>query len=457
MKNLITDTEILDGYNSDALGYSGSPEGLFRPADAAEVREIIRWSRAEGRPITPTALRSSTTGSCVCHRGVLLSTENFQTVMDIRRERRSVVVQPGKNLGELKRELEAEGLLFPPDPTSENECTVGGAVACNASGARTLKYGATRHWVRALTVVLPTGESLELTARQVDKNAAGYYGYQDPIQFFIGSEGTLGVITEIELQCLPLPADYLSVYAFFPDEDTTLEAAVAIREERVDVRCLEYFDAASLELVSKEADFTPPVGAGGMLFFEQEFSAAGLDEVLDPWLERLTRLGALVDDTMIGDTRNRKIEMREMRHSIPATLNERGIRYRLDGGGKISSDWAVHFHRIPEVIRQARSICRKEGLREVFCYGHVGNGHPHFNLLCPDTHTREKAERAIHAMCRHVCSLGGTISAEHGVGKVKKPFLPYMFDSRMIEWMKAFKRTIDPDLILAPGNILDMD
>lgn len=457
MNHPITDPAILDGYNGDALGYRGSPAGLFRPESEEEIVEILRWADDTGETLTPAALRSATTGSCVCHGGYLLSTEKLQAVRDIRPETRTVVVQPGLNLGQLKRELEAHGLFFPVDPTSENDCTVGGAAATNASGARTLKYGAMRRWVRRLRVVVPPGQVLDLPAAAVDKNAAGYFGFQDPVQFFIGSEGTLGILTEVELRCLDLPPDDLSFYAFFADEPATLAAAAEIRRQALGVRCLEYFDRACLDLLRREHGAPFPAEAGGMLFFEEEFPAGESERVLEHWLERLETLGARVDDTMVGDTHARKMEMKEFRHAIPATLNERGIRLRGDGGGKISSDWAVSFAEVAAVIAAARDICRRQDVAEVYCYGHIGNGHPHFNLLAPDADARERARRAIHGMCALVAACGGTISAEHGIGKVKKEFLRYCYAPQTIAWMKGFKRMLDPKLVLAPGNIFDFD
>lgn len=451
----VTDPEILEGYNTDALGYRGAPEGLFRPADEAEVRDILAWASAERRAVTPVGLRSSTTGSCVAPSGYLLSLERFQSPPDIRPDTRTAVVQPGLNLAQLKAQLEAHGLFFPPDPTSEPDCCIGGAVATNASGARSLKYGAIRNWVRRLRVLLASGEALELHAAAVDKNAAGYYGFQDPIQFFIGCEGTLGVITEIELRCLPLPADYLSLYAFYPDEAAALAAAAAFRESAPGVRCLEYFDGGSLALIRDEKGAAVPGGAGGMLFIEEEAPAGGVDALLEAWLERLEGSGALVDDTMVGDTRARKEEMKALRHAIPSTLNERGIRCRGAGGGKVSTDWAVHHTRIAAMFPAVRAICRAHGLDEVYGYGHIGNGHPHFNIVAADADAKARAKAAVHEMCRLVQAAAGTVSAEHGIGKVKKEFLPYCFPPQAIEWMRAFKREMDPALVLAPGNIFD--
>ncbi|MBN2432667.1 MAG: FAD-binding oxidoreductase [Acidobacteria bacterium] len=455
MISAIDDPEILAGYNADALGYRGSPAGLFRPRDARDVQEIVRWCHEHRHPLTPTALRSSTTGSCVCHEGYLISTEHLQHIVDLQPERRRVIVEPGLNLGDLKRELQKHGLFLPPDPTSENECTVGGAVACNASGARSLKYGAMRRWVRRLVVVLPDGEPMEFLTRDVDKNTTGYYGFQDPIQFFIGSEGTLGIITEIELECLDLPPDYIALYAFFPDEAAALQAAVAIRDRQPAVRCLEYFDDACLELLRRDGGVALPRPTGGMLFCEQEVPAGEPDEILLEWLDLLEELGALVDDTMVGDTRARREEMKDLRHTIPATLNERGVQYRAQGGGKLSTDWAVPYRLIPEVIPHVRRFIRREKLAAVYCYGHIGNGHPHFNLLSADAAAARRAETVIHEMCRYIGGRGGTITAEHGVGKVKRPFLKYMFPPRVMHWMRSFKQAVDPHGIMAPGNIFD--
>lgn len=192
-----------------------------------------------------------------------------------------------------------------------------------------------------------------------------------------------------------------------------------------------------------------------MLYLEEEVARDSADSLLAKWLPILEELGAQTDDTIVGDTRHRKAELRALRHDIPATLNERGIAFRRTGGLKISTDWAVSYEQVAEAIADSRDICRKQGVEEVYCFGHIGNGHPHLNLLVPDEEMAVAAHDAVREICRRVGSIGGTVSAEHGIGKVKKAYLPYFLPPRAIDWMRAFKRNLDPAGICAPGNIFD--
>ncbi len=452
MKAPVTDASVLDAYNRDALGFPGQAEGLYRPTDEKEVAEILRHCFQTRTRITPTALRSSTTGAAVCQEGFLLSTEKMAAIRSVCPERRIAVAEPGVNLGLFKRTVEEAGLLFPPDPTSEDDCTLGGAVATNASGARTLLYGPTRRWVRRLRAVLPDGSPLELSAARTEKNTAGYFGFQDPIQFFVGSEGTLGVITEIEVSLLPAPVAPETVLAFFRTEDALLRAVPRLRRSDLSFRCLEYFDHACLDLLRNAHGIALPAAGGGMLYLEVG-PRPGETALLERCLALLESCGAEADATILGDTPNLRREIRAWRHQVPATLNERGAAGKRQGGGKTSTDWAVPFDDLAGIFRDVRAACPPPDLCQTFCFGHIGNGHPHFNFLADGPPGQEAARRAAHAMCRIAVAHGGTICAEHGVGKVKREYLRYMFPPEALRWMEAFKAAVDPRGVMAPGNI----
>ncbi len=451
---VIRDRDLLESYNEDALGYRGNPEGLFRPSLAKEVVEIVSWAFKEGKCLTPTALRSSTTGSCVAERGFLISSERMDKIVDIDEKSKIAIVEPGVNLGELKNILKEEGIFFPPDPTSEQECTVGGCVATNASGARTLKYGPFRNWVLGIEVVLPDGEKIFLDRKVSEKNCAGFFGFQNPIDFFIGSEGTLGFITLIELKGIGFPHQFNAMFIPFKDEKDALNFCVKIREEKVDVRCLEYFDKECISLLKKgRDDFN--MGEYFVVFLEYEFTEE--DDKLEFWLDFLEKNGALVDDIMFADSDRKKDELKDFRHFIPSTLNEISGKFVKFGGGKISTDWAVFYEKLPESIDFFRKLCRDNGLNDVYCFGHVGNGHPHFNIITKDENEKKVALNVVDLICDYVCKLGGTITAEHGIGKVKKRYLKFYYDPLSFSWMVNFKKFLDPQLIFSPGNIFDFD
>lgn len=454
-KPFVTDApEVRTAYEADASGLHLQPDAVARPGSDAEVVELLREANADGTPVTTAGGQTSTTGASITDRGTLLSMRGLNGILDLDLRARTVRVQPGALVGDLKRATAAEGLLFAPDPTSEEECTVGGAIACNASGARTLKYGATRQHVRALRVALATGEVLELRRAGLEKNTVGYAFAHDPIDWFIGSEGTLGVILEAELSLLPLPRSVVGIAIPFVDEASALRCVVAARESSsVAPRCLEYFDSLALAL-ARSADDQPnwATGAGAMVYVEQEVDH-DLDAALSGWLALAEAVGAL-DDLRVFESEAQLRHARVMRHAVPATMNERGARQRAHGGRKVSTDWAVPYPRLAEAIATARRIADVHGVPQAVVYGHAGNGHPHQNFIAHDADELARIEGVVEETLRHVIAMGGTVAAEHGIGKIKRKWLGLQMSPTQIGVMRAVKHELDPRGILAPGNIL---
>ncbi|MDE3216553.1 MAG: FAD-binding oxidoreductase, partial [Gemmatimonadota bacterium] len=237
------DRSVRESYARDASGLWMVPDAVARPASAGEVADVVRRAAADRTPVTAAGAQTSTTGASISDRGIVLSTRPMARVLDLDERGRTVRVEPGVLLGDLQRALAPHGLFFAPDPTSDQECTVGGAIACNASGPRTLRYGPTRSHVRALTVVAADGSTVEVRRPMLEKNTAGYLAVQDPVDWFVGSEGTLGVIVAAELALLPRPAREIGLAIPLADEQRALAFVVAARESAaVSPRCLEYFD-----------------------------------------------------------------------------------------------------------------------------------------------------------------------------------------------------------------------
>jgi FAD/FMN-containing dehydrogenase len=363
------------------------------------------------------------------------------------------MVEPGALVGQVKRTAAAVGLLFAPDPTSEEESTIGGAIACNASGARTFKYGATRRHVRALRVVMASGDLVELRRSDLEKNTVGYAFAHDPIDWFIGSEGTLGIIVEAELSLLPLPHHVIGLAVLFGAESDALNFVIATRESSaLSARCIEYFDGRAIEIARAASAGLIPPDAMAMVYVEEEI-ADDLDSALTRWLELIEAVGADLEP-LVFDGEARLREARKIRHSIPATMNERGNAFRNSGGRKVSTDWAVPYRRLPEAIETARSLVSKTGIEQPVIYGHAGNGHPHQNFVARDARELATIEGVVEETLRCVLAMGGTVAAEHGIGKIKRKWLPLQMNALQISMMTAAKRELDPLGILAPGNIL---
>lgn len=451
---LSSDKSVRDAYEADASGLHLVPDFVARPRSVDEVIEVVRKAARDGTPITCAGAQTSTTGASITDKGILLSLLSLDRISSPDEKARTMSVEAGALVGQIKRTAAASGLLFAPDPTSEEESTIGGAVACNASGARTFKYGATRRHVRALRVVLANGELVELRRSDLEKNTVGYAFAHDPIDWFIGSEGTLGIIVEAELSLLPLPHHVIGLAILFRAERDALNFVIAARESgKLSPRCIEYFDGRAIEIArtAASAGLIPP-DAAGMVYVEEEI-ADDLDSTLTRWMELIETIDAEFEP-LVFDGEARLREARRIRHSIPTTMNERGNSFRGAGGRKVSTDWAVPYRRLPEAIETARSLANKARIEPPVIYGHAGNGHPHQNFVARDDRELATIEGVVEETLRHVLAVGGTVAAEHGIGKIKRKWLPLQMNALQISMMMAAKRELDPLGILAPGNIL---
>jgi FAD/FMN-containing dehydrogenase len=449
-----TDKAVREAYEADSSGLHLIPDAVARPESISDVIELVRKAAADRTSITCAGAQTSTTGASITDKGMLLSLRSLNQIGELDARTKTISVGPGALVGEIKKTVAAAGLLFAPDPTSEEESTIGGAVACNASGARTFKYGATRRHVRALKVIMANGDLMEFRRTDLEKNTVGYAFAHDPIDWFIGSEGTLGIIVEAELSLLPLPERVVGLATFFANENDALNFVVASREARnVAPRCIEYFDDRALEIARHHTSAaTVPEEARAMVYVEEEVQD-DLDGTLASWLELIESTGSYFEP-LVFDGEARLRDARKIRHSIPSTMNERGSRYRAAGGRKVGTDWAVPYRKLSAAIRTARSLAQGRGLEPPVIYGHAGNGHPHQNFIARDPQELSLVEEVVEQTLKQVLSLGGTVAAEHGIGKIKRRWLPLQMNPLQISMMTAVKRELDPSGILAPGNIL---
>jgi glycolate oxidase len=454
MSELVTDIGVRQSFAHDASGLERVPESVARPRNEADVVALLRHASAEHVNVTPAGGQTSTTGASITDRGILLSVRGLTDVGAVDRERLTVRAHAGVNLGDLKRRLAAEGLLFAPDPTSEDDVTLGGAIACNASGARSLLYGATRPHIVALRVALADGSVHELRRTRLEKNTVGYAAVHDPIDWFIGSEGTLGVILEAELSLLPLPPNVTGLAIPFPAEEVALDFIIAARTSTaVSPRCLEYFDGQALDVArTAEGAAEWASGAGALVYVEQA-AVAGSEIPLDAWLALAGECAAAEDDILVYEGSAGLRDARRLRHTVPSTMIERGNRYRRAGGRRVSTDWAVPYRHLKEAIRESRRLAAEAGIDQPVTYGHAGNGHPHQNFIARDADELARMEQVVEQTLKFVIALGGTVAAEHGIGKIKRKWLPLQLTPLQLGMMAAMKRMLDPAALLAPGNL----
>ncbi|MFN7144572.1 MAG: FAD-binding oxidoreductase [Myxococcota bacterium] len=442
----ITDPGILEAYLTDASNLHGRADALYRPRSAEEVAVVLATCQRAGTPVTVTARRTSTTGAPVPDGGVLLSTERLDRVHALDD------VDGGVILGDYQTFTEHRGLMFPPDPTSRNECSVGGAIACNASGARTFKYGPTRPWVEAVEFVSPTGEirwidrttPLPWPVPKWDephvKTAAGYFPADNLLDLVIGAEGTLGVITRARLRLLPLPPAVLTMLAYFPTRESMLAFVTLARV--MGPRCIEYFDRRSLDLIRGRVPAVPVADSAILLEIEHEG-----EPPLEAWWEALAAHDALLDETIVAEDDQGRAKLHAVRHALPATVNEIIAR---NGVQKVGTDFAVPDAALPEML-----AAYDQADMATVCFGHIGNNHLHLNFLPRDAVELAEARRRYFELAKKAVALGGTVSAEHGIGRLKKSHLALMVPPSVLDGWRAMKRAADPAWILGRGVLFD--
>lgn len=463
MLRAVVDPDAIRPYLADASGLKGSAEAVFRPRNAEEVAELLREATARGTPVTVSAGRTSTTGAAVPDGGWVLTTEALSAPIQTDGER--FIAGAGRFLGEIQDHLAAQRRFFPPDPTSRMESTLGGAVACNASGARTFRYGPTRAWISAVEVVLPSGDILQV--RRGDpvpkgltlptwepprvKCAAGYVPPRDALDLFIGHEGTLGVVTKVEGNTTEL-REYFSVLAFFPNRAA---AVAAMRVARIGARqgaalaprALEYLDGASLALAAGRVGGIPR-GAGAALFCEQELMRDE-DEHLSAWLSWLEEHSPWADDAILATDARGQEALRLLRHAVPAALAERLAR---TGFPKIGTDFSV-----PDGALDAMLAAYEAAPFPKVIFGHLGDNHLHVNLLPETEEAYFRAKAHYREMAMLAVALGGAISGEHGIGRLKRALLAQWLGPDVIRQFKALKSALDPAWILGRGVMLEPD
>lgn len=449
---LNTDAHVRAAYARDASGLERVPEAVARPTSPDEVVAVIAEAASARRPVTAAGAQTSTTGASITDRGVLLSLLAMDRIGEVDGSRRVVRAQAGVRLGELKRACAAEGWLLAPDPTSEEECTIGGAIACNASGARSLLYGAMRPHVAAVTVAMADGRVERFTRPRIEKNTVGYLAVQDPVDWFVGSEGTLGVVLEAELSISPLPARVTGIAFPFASEQDALAFVVAARQaDGLAPRCLEYCDAQATAIVaacSGDADWAV---AQALVYAEE---AGDVDPPLDAWLSLAEAHHVIEGAIRAYETEAGFRDARRWRHAVPATMHERSAPFRAAGGRRISTDWAVPYARLARVLGQARHFAEQAGIAQPVTFGHAGNGHPHQNWVGESPDHVARIERVVEATLKLVIAEGGTVAAEHGTGKLKARWLPLQLGARQLGMLRAIKHELDPLGLLAPGNLL---
>jgi FAD/FMN-containing dehydrogenase len=438
----------------DASGFHGEADEIVTPDSEAEVIAFLERASKASIPVTVAGAGTGVTGGRVPQCGALLSLEKLNR-LEIRQG--SAIAGAGVLLADLHAAAAGAGQFYPPDPT-ETSAAIGGTIATNASGARSFRYGDTRRHVLGLRVVLMDGRVLDvrrgdavdfpvpaLPLPRTTKHTGGYRlsPGMDWIDLFAGSEGTLGVITEAELRLLPSPAEFLAGVVFFSGDESALDAVDVWRVE-AQARMLEYFDRPSLELLRTRFPEIP-TGADAAILFEEE------NADVDVWHQRLTAAGALVEDSWFASTAGDRERFRRFRHALPELVN---AAVRRNGFMKLGSDYAVPIARNREMLAEYRRRLEPEFSHVIF--GHIGDAHVHVNILPSNDRQYARGQELMLDFARHAVALGGTVSAEHGLGKRKRGLLELQYTGDQIEAMKQVKRRLDPQWLLGQGTLFPL-
>jgi glycolate oxidase len=439
-----TAPEDMAVYSYDGTWVVGRPEIAVVPLDAREVASVVKIAGEEGVPIVPRGAASGLAGGAVpVFGGIVVSMTRMNRILEIDKVNLTVVTQPGVVTATLQAAVEREGLFYPPDPASIRMSTIGGNIATCAGGPRCLKYGVTRDYVLDLEVVLPNGEIMH-TGAPTAKNVAGY----DITHLFVGSEGTLGLVTEATLRLIPLPRARRTVMAHFTDVSTAANAVTDVLGAGIVPCAMELMDNTTIRIVEEYLHAGLDVNAGALLLIEVDG---------DP--EVVPRQGDEVE--AVCRTRAQSVRLAQDQaeaETLWAARRSVGAAFGILRPHRLGEDIAVPRSRIPEAVERIRDIGVEYGLT-VAIFGHAGDGNLHPNILL-DLRDEDETRRTLGAadeIFKVAMQLGGVITGEHGIGLLKRDYLEENLDPQAFALMRQLKRTIDPKNIMNPGKVFAPD
>jgi glycolate oxidase subunit GlcD len=422
---------------TEARGLSGNAEAVVLPRNAAEVAEVVAWCYEHGAPLTPRGGGTGFAGGAVPFGGVVLALERLSAVRSLEPELWRMETEAGVTTLDVRRRARESGLLFPPDPGAAEQSQIGGNVATNAGGPHAFKYGVTGDWVTGLEAVVAPGELVRVGGA-IRKDVAGY----DLVGLLVGSEGTLGVITSVQLNLTPAPEAAAPVVSLHDGTSSGCEALARVLGSGLPVAALEYLDA---ETVRRAADAFPiPLERGGFMVIVD----------VDGSVEEVARLRADVLEAV--DEGALLVWAPETAAEIAALWRWRdgvSIAVQVERGGKTSEDIVVPFDRLGEAIEETLAIGARHDL-PACSWGHAGDGNLHSTFLVDPAATAEleRADAAAEELFDLAVRLGGSVSGEHGLGLVKGGQLERQWPPAAYGLHRSIKESFDPAGLLNPGK-----
>jgi glycolate oxidase len=447
-ENLISSGKDLSVFGSDETeDLCFPPELVLFPETAEQIAKIMAYCNREAIPVTPRGAGTGLSGGALpVFGGVVLSIKRLNRILDIDLRNLQVTVEPGVITQVLQDAVAEKGLYYPPDPASRGSCFIGGNVAENSGGPHALKYGVTKDYVLNLEVVLPDG-TLIWTGANVLKNSTGF----NLTQLFVGSEGTLGIITKIVLRLIPQPGPNVVMLVPFRSAEKACEAVSAVFRKGITPSALEFMERDAIDFTLKFVDdvnlpVDPDVRAHLLVEIEGKTPEAIFEEADEV---RKVMEAFEAGEILFADTDEQKASLWKLRRRIGEAVKSHSV-YKEE-------DTVVPRAELPALLKGVKEIGSKYGFQSV-CYGHAGDGNLHVNILKGNL-SDEVWERDIPLAIRQIfklcVSLGGTLSGEHGIGWVQKGFMDIAFSERMIDLQKEIKKVFDPKGILNPGKLFE--
>ncbi|MFC4409089.1 FAD-binding oxidoreductase [Chungangia koreensis] len=441
-ENVRSSQAELLAYSYDATAnFQAKPDLVISPNTTEEVAGIVKLCSKEQLPIVPRGSGTNlAAGTVPTSGGVVILFNRMNRIVELDMENLTITVQPGVITQDICSFVEQHGLFYPPDPSSMKISTIGGNVNENSGGLRGLKYGVTKDYVKALTAVLPNGELIK-TGGKLAKDVAGY----DLTALLVGSEGTLGIITEITLKLIPMPASKKTGIAYFNSLEDAAKTVSAIIANKIIPVTLEFMDKGTIGAVEDFMKIGLPRDAEAMLLFEQD----GDEEMVIRDTKRMieiavdngatsTALAASNEEADVLKT-GRRVALSALSRKRPTTILE---------------DATVPRSEIAKMVKEIQEIAVRHDV-QICTFGHAGDGNLHPTCLTDvrDQEEMERVERALDEIFEAAIRLGGTITGEHGVGEMKAPYLEWKLGPSGIQLMRAIKESIDPQNIMNPGKI----
>jgi glycolate oxidase len=440
---VFSDAEMRDKHSRDYTeNLQYLPEIVVEPRHTEAVSALLKICNDHKIPVTVQGARSGLAGAALpVLGGVVLSMKRFDKILDIDTNNFQVTVEPAVITEYLQNELVTQNLFYPPDPAGRGLSSIGGNVATNAGGPKCVKYGVTRDYVLNLEIVLPTGEIM-WTGANVLKNSTGY----NLTQLIVGSEGTLAVVTKIVLRLLPLPPFSLLMLAPFKNSEDACAAVSAIFSAGITPSSLEFMEKKGVEMSAKYLNIKPLNTSDQLLIEVDGNDLNSLQNDCERIAEVLQNFN--VDDILFADSEDQKRALWQVRRNVSNAVKQLATI-------KIGEDTVVLRSKLPELLKGSKKIAQQHGV-ETVCWGHLGDGNLHINIISEEPLTPafyEAAHQAKKEIFELTKSLGGMLSAEHGVGLVQKPYISIFYSKIHLDILKGIKNVFDPNGIMNPNKV----